>query len=63
MTGALLDRLPYHAHILTMNGQSDRLARSTARRRPAAQAQPGDAATPQEAWFYASHAGRILLRR
>jgi DNA replication protein DnaC len=33
LTGALLDRLTHHVHILTMNGDSYRLAHSTARRR------------------------------
>ena len=35
LTGALLDRLTHHVHILTMNGDSYRLAQSTARRRNA----------------------------
>jgi DNA replication protein DnaC len=35
LTGALLDRLTHHVHILTMNGESYRLAQSTARRRTA----------------------------
>jgi DNA replication protein DnaC len=43
LTGALLDRLTHHVHILTMNGESYRLAQSTARRRPAVQAQPSEA--------------------
>jgi hypothetical protein len=33
LTGALLDRLTHHVHILTMNGESYRLTQSTARRR------------------------------
>ncbi len=33
LTGALLDRLTHHVHILTMNGDSYRLAHSTARRK------------------------------
>ena len=33
LTGALLDRLTHHVHILTMNGDSYRLAQSTARRK------------------------------
>ena len=33
LTGALLDRLTHHVHILTMNRDSYRLAQSTARRR------------------------------
>ena len=42
-TGALLDRLTHHVHILRMNGESYRLAQSTARRRPSAKASPDDA--------------------
>ncbi len=33
LTGALLDRLTHHVHILTVNGDSYRLAQSTARRK------------------------------
>ena len=36
LTGALLDRLTHHVHILTMNGDSYRLKQSAGRRRPAA---------------------------
>ena len=36
LTGALLDRLTHHVHILTMNGDSYRLKQSTGRRRTAA---------------------------
>lgn len=36
LTGALLDRLTHHVHILSMNGESYRLAQSANRRRPAA---------------------------
>lgn len=38
LTGALLDRLTHHVHILEMNGESYRLAHSKARRRKAASA-------------------------
>ena len=34
LTGALLDRLTHHVHILEMNGESYRLAQSKTRRRP-----------------------------
>ena len=44
LTGALLDRLTHHVHILAMNGESYRLAQSTARRRLPAKAAPADAA-------------------
>lgn len=44
LTGALLDRLTHHVHILAMNGESYRLAQSTARRRLSAKAAPTDAA-------------------
>ena len=33
LTGALLDRLTHHVHILSMNGESYRLAQSTRRRK------------------------------
>jgi len=36
LTGALLDRLTHHVHILTMNGDSYRLKQSARRRRAAA---------------------------
>lgn len=45
LTGALLDRLTHHVHILTMNGESYRLAQSAARRRPSAKAAPADTST------------------
>jgi len=35
LTGALLDRLTHHVHILTMNGDSYRLKQSSGRRRAA----------------------------
>jgi DNA replication protein DnaC len=38
LTGALLDRLTHHVHILTMNGDSYRLKQSAGRRRAAAPA-------------------------
>ena len=44
LTGALLDRLTHHVHILEMNGESYRLAHSKARRRKAAS--PGSATPP-----------------
>jgi DNA replication protein DnaC len=46
LTGALLDRLTHHVHILEMNGESYRLAQSKSRRRssgPIADPQPPDA--------------------
>jgi DNA replication protein DnaC len=36
LTGAVLDRLTHHVHILTMNGDSYRLKQSSGRRRVAA---------------------------
>ena len=44
LTGALLDRLTHHVHILAMNGESYRLAQSTARRRLATKAAPTNVA-------------------
>ena len=43
LTGALLDRLAHHVHILSMNGESYRLARSTARQRRPPVSAPDDA--------------------
>ena len=40
LTGALLDRLTHHVHILSMNGESYRLAQSTARRRLSSRTAP-----------------------
>jgi DNA replication protein DnaC len=48
LTGALLDRLTHHVHILTMNGDSYRLAQSTARRRLSSKAAQHDAATGEQ---------------
>jgi IstB-like ATP binding protein len=36
LTGALLDRLTHHVHILELNGESYRLKQSAARRKPGA---------------------------
>jgi DNA replication protein DnaC len=44
LTGALLDRLTHHVHILEMNGESYRLAQSKRRRRVAGS--PVDAGPP-----------------
>jgi len=48
LTGALLDRLTHHVHILTMNGESYRLAQSTARRRPSTKTAPADLAADEQ---------------
>jgi len=48
LTGALLDRLTHHVHILTMNGDSYRLAQSTARRRSSTKAVPAEAAAGEQ---------------
>jgi len=37
LTGALLDRLTHHVHILEMNGESYRLKQSTSRQKKAKQ--------------------------
>ena len=49
LTGALLDRLTHHVHILTMNGDSYRLAQSTGRRRNALASKATDAAGQKQA--------------
>lgn len=43
LTGALLDRLTHHVHILTMNGDSYRLKQSAGRRRAAIRAEQNQA--------------------
>ena len=48
LTGALLDRLTHHVHILSMNGDSYRLAQSTARRRLPSKAAQDDTATGEQ---------------
>jgi DNA replication protein DnaC len=48
LTGALLDRLTHHVHILTMNGDSYRLAQSTARRRLSSKAARDDTAPGEQ---------------
>src|SRR3712207_9075489 len=45
LTGALLDRLTHHVHILEMNGESYRLAQSKRQQRSAA-ASPSEPQTP-----------------
>jgi len=44
LTGALLDRLTHHVHILSLNGDSYRLEQSSRRRRTAARAEQNQAA-------------------
>jgi hypothetical protein len=45
LTGALLDRLTHHVHILEMNGESYRLKQSAGRRQRAARAEQNQATT------------------
>ena len=47
LTGALLDRLTHHVHILTMNGDSYRLRQSAGRRRAAAAREEQNQATAE----------------
>jgi len=47
LTGALLDRLTHHVHILEMNGESYRLKQSRARRRKEPQPAAGSLVDPQ----------------
>lgn len=49
LTGALLDRLTHHVHILSFNGESYRLAQSAAHRRLAARVEPVEASAAAEA--------------
>jgi DNA replication protein DnaC len=49
LTGALLDRLTHHVHILEMNGDSYRLKQSAGRRRAAKAEQPKATARPDHA--------------
>jgi DNA replication protein DnaC len=48
LTGALLDRLTHHVHILSMNGESYRLAQSTNRRRSNVRAEQNQASAAAE---------------
>jgi len=48
LTGALLDRLTHHVHILTMNGDSYRLRQSSGRRRAAASADAAEQNQPTD---------------
>jgi DNA replication protein DnaC len=57
LTGALLDRLTHHVHILSINGDSYRLAQSTARRRLSSKAAQDDTATGEQ---INPHTGEIL---
>src|SRR6201997_208898 len=48
LTGALLDRLTHHVHILEMNGESYRLTASKKAQRRSAQRQSQNPKTPHE---------------
>lgn len=47
LTGALLDRLPHHVHMLDMNGESYRIAQSTRRARRTKAQTLQDATSPE----------------
>ena len=55
LTGALLDRLTHHVHILEMNGESYRLKQSTSRRRAPGAAQNKATAAGQDAVVAPAH--------
>jgi DNA replication protein DnaC len=57
LTGALLDRLTHHVHILTMNGDSYRLAQSAARRRQHSKSEQSAVTADDRV---APHTGEIL---
>ena len=59
LTGALLDRLTHHVHILTMNGDSYRLKQSIARR-PATADEGGAEQNPATAEIVDPETGEIL---
>jgi hypothetical protein len=48
LTGALLDRLTHHVHILEMNGESYRLATNKKAQRRSVQGQSQNLKTPDE---------------
>ena len=67
LTGALLDRLTHHVHILELNGESYRLAHSKKARPP--RSRPGvlrpPSATPPHllgGLLFLRHRGLLLLR-
>jgi DNA replication protein DnaC len=55
LTGALLDRLTHHVHILELNGESYRLKQSTGRRRAAGAEQNKATAADRDAVVAAAH--------
>ena len=62
LTGALLDRLTHHVHILTMNGDSYRLKQSAGRRRAASAGAEQNQATPRPSIPETGEITRPLIR-
>ena len=62
LTGALLDRLTHHVHMLELNGDSYRLAHSTHARHVAVQPLSGTPSTGPGGLIFLRHRGLTLVR-